>query len=133
METIRNYGITLAVFFVIDILWLGFISKKLYAKHLGYILADKTNWPAALIFYFLYIAGLIFFVINPALDKNSLLYAFAVGGLFGFITYATYDMTNLATLKDWPLIITAVDIVWGTFLNAMTAGLSYYIINLFKL
>ena len=132
METIRNYGIALAVFFAFDILWLGFISKKLYAKHLGYIMAGKTNWPAAIIFYLLYIAGLIYFVLNPALDKNSLGHAFTAGAIYGFMTYATYDMTNLATLKDWPLLITAVDIAWGTFLNAMTAGASFYIIILFK-
>lgn len=132
MEMIRNYGITMAVFFAVDIMWLGFISKKLYAKYLGYIMADQTNWPAAIIFYLLYIAGLIFFVINPALEKNSLIYAVTVGSIFGFITYATYDMTNLATLKDWPVIITIIDMMWGTFLNAATAGLSFYIINLFK-
>ncbi|NLA53960.1 MAG: DUF2177 family protein [Clostridiales bacterium] len=132
METIRNFGITLAVFFAIDILWLGLIAKKLYAKHLGHLMAQSTNWPAAIIFYLLFIVGLIFFVINPALEKNSLMYAFAVGAFYGLITYATYDMTNLATLKDWPLTITIIDIAWGTFLNAMTAGFSFYIINLFK-
>lgn len=132
METIRNYGITFAVFFAIDLLWLGFVAKNIYAKHLGYLMAENTNWPAAIIFYLLFIAGLIFFVINPAFEKDSIVYAFVVGGVFGFITYSTYDMTNLATLKDWPVIITVIDIIWGTFLNAMTAGVSFYIIRLFK-
>lgn len=132
MEMIRNYGITFVVFFAIDLLWLGLVAKNLYAKHLGYIMADKTNWPAAIIFYLLFIAGLIFFAINPALEKNSIVNAFVVGGIFGFITYSTYDMTNLATLKDWPIFITVIDIIWGTVLNSLTAGVSFYIINLFK-
>lgn len=132
MEMIRNYGITFLVFFTIDIFWLGFVAKKLYSKHLGHLMADSTNWVAALIFYSLFIVGLIFFAINPALEKDSIMYAFLVGGLFGFMTYSTYDMTNLATLRDWPVIITALDITWGTLLNGMTAGISFYIINLFK-
>lgn len=131
MELIRNYGIAFVVFFAIDILWLGFIAKNLYKEHLGFIMADKTNWLAALIFYTLFIGGLLFFAIYPALAKDSIKYAFLVGGLFGFMTYATYDMTNLATLKDWPLIISVIDIAWGTLLNSLTAGVSFYIINLF--
>lgn len=104
MNIIRNYLITLIVFFAIDILWLGFIAKKLYRDNLGYIMADKTNWPAAIIFYLVYIGGLIFFAINPALAKDNIVYALGIGALFGFMTYATYDMTNLATLKDLSIL-----------------------------
>lgn len=92
----------------------------------------KTNWIAAIIFYMAFIGGLMFFVIYPALAKDSWTYALLVGGLFGFMTYATYDMTNLATLKDWPLFTTVVDIIWGTVLNALTALVSFQIINLFN-
>ena len=132
MNIIRNYLITLIVFFAIDILWLGFIAKKLYRDNLGYIMADKTNWPAAIIFYLVYIGGLIFFAINPALAKDNIVYALGIGALFGFMTYATYDMTNLATLKDWPLKITIIDIIWGTTLNGLTAIASFYIIKLIE-
>lgn len=131
MEMIRNYLIAFVVFFAIDIVWLGFVAKNLYNQHLSHLMADSTNWVAAIIFYALFIGGLMFFAINPALEKNSIAYAFLVGGLFGFMTYSTYDMTNLATLKDWPLLITVIDITWGTVLNAMTAGISFYVINLF--
>lgn len=131
MEIVRNYAITLVVFFAVDILWLGFIAKDLYAKHLSQFMGDGTNWPAAIIFYSIFIVGLLFFAINPALAKDSIKYAFLIGGFFGFITYSTYDLTNLATLKDWPLIISIIDILWGTILNAITAGISFYIINLF--
>lgn len=132
MEVIRNYFIAFTVFFVIDIIWLGFVAKDFYDKHLGFLRSDSINWPAAIIFYAIFIGGLMFFAINPAIEKNSIISAFLIGGLFGFMTYATYDMTNLATLKDWPLIISVVDIIWGTTLNALTAGVSYYIISLFS-
>ncbi len=127
LDKLKLYLITVAVFFVVDIVWLGFISKNLYKNYLGHLMAPRVNWTAAIIFYLLYIAGLIFFVIDPALAKNSLWYAVAVGGFFGLITYGTYDLTNLATLKDWPLNITIIDLIWGTFLNASTAGITYLI------
>lgn len=131
MSVIWKYIIALVVFFVIDIAWLGFVAKNLYQKYLGHLMRPKTNWPAAIIFYMGYIAGLIFFVINPALQKGSYLYALVVGAIYGLITYATYDMTNLATLKDWPLLISIIDIIWGTVLNALTALISFFIINFF--
>ncbi len=130
MGIIKQYLIALVVFFVIDIIWLGFIAKDLYRENLGHLMRSSTNWPAAIIFYSFYIAGLIFFVVNPALEKNSIIYALLSGALFGFITYATYDMTNLATLKDWPLKITIIDIIWGTALNGLTASISFYFIKL---
>ena len=100
MGLVRNYLIVFVVFFVIDIVWLGFVAKDFYREQLGFIMASKTNWSAAIVFYLIFIGGLMFFAINPALAKDSIKYAFFVGGLFGFMTYATYDMTNLATLKD---------------------------------
>lgn len=92
-------------------------------------MADKTNWPAAIIFYMVYIIGLIFFALNPALKEGSLMYAALIGAFFGFITYATYDMTNLATLKNWPIFVTVVDIIWGTFLGSDTTSISFLIIR----
>lgn len=132
MNLLRNYIIVFIVFFAIDILWLGFVAKNLYRDHLGHLMRASTNWPAAILFYMAFIGGLIFFVINPALEKDSYTYALVIGGLFGFITYATYDMTNLATLKDWPLFITVIDITWGTVLNALTSMVSFFIINFFN-
>ena len=85
----------------------------------------------SLIYFAIVIAGLIIFAINPALEKNSITYAIIAGGLFGLMSYATYSMTNLATLRDWPLFITIIDLTWGTVLNALTAGISFYVINLF--
>ncbi len=129
MTVLRDYLITFGTFIAVDLIWLVFIAKNLYQKHLGYIMATKVNWTAALLFYAIFIAGMLFFVINPALSKQSLQYAFLAGAFFGLVTYATYDLTNLATLKDWPLIITIIDLAWGTTVSALTCSLSYFIIS----
>ena len=131
MELIRNYLITFIVYFTIEMVWLGLLARKIYEKHLGYLMADKPNLMVSLIYFIIVVWGLIFFAIYPALTKSSLSYAIIAGALFGFMTYATYIMTNLATLKDWPLFITLIDVSWGTVLNSQTAGLSFYIIKMF--
>lgn len=128
---LRNFAITFVVFMAIDLIWLGFIAKNLYSKYLGYIMTDKVNWGAAILFYVLFIIGLLFFVITPALDKNSWTYALGAGALYGLLTYATYDLTNLATLKDWPITITVIDMIWGTTLAALTSIISFSIIQRF--
>lgn len=128
-RTLKIYSITLLIFFLVDIVWLAFISRKLYEVQIGFLLAENVNWVAAGIFYLLYIGGLVFFVILPAIEKNSWTHALFAGSFFGLITYATYDLTNLATIKGWPIFVTVVDLMWGTFLNATTALLTYYIVG----
>ena len=110
-KILLGYLLTTIVFFAIDILWLGLIAKGLYQKILGHLLAEQVNWTAAIIFYLLFIVGIFVFAIMPAVEKESFQYALIYGALFGFFTYATYDLTNLATLKDWPLKIVFIDIV----------------------
>ena len=131
MDSIKLYFLTFVVFFLVDIVWLGVLSKNIYSKYLGHLMAPTVNWVAALIFYLLFIGGLVFFVVHPALLKESLQYAILAGGFFGLIAYATYDLTNLATLKDWPIMITVIDLAWGTFLNAATAGITYVVAQKF--
>lgn len=131
MIFLKKYLIALLIFFVIDILWLGLIAKGFYKDQLGFLMAEKVNWIAAIIFYSFYIIGMVFFVINPALEKESLGYALFIGGFFGLLTYGTYDMTNLATLENWPIKVTIVDIIWGTVLCSLTSTLSYLAINNF--
>ncbi|WP_394191162.1 DUF2177 family protein [Paenisporosarcina quisquiliarum] len=125
---LKIYGLTLVVFFLVDIVWLAFISTKLYEDQIGFLLKDDVNWLAAALFYLLYIAGLVFFVIRPSIEQKSVRYALLAGGFFGLVTYATYDLTNLATLSDWPIFITVVDLLWGTFLNAATAAITVYLV-----
>ncbi len=126
---VKTYIITFIVFMAIDLVWLGIVAKNLYAKHLGYIMRTNVNWVAAIVFYLLFIAGVLFFVLYPAIDKDSWRYALLAGMLFGFITYATYDLTNLATLKDWPVIITIIDLIWGAILCGATSVISFLIIQ----
>ena len=124
---LKLYAIALPVFFAIDLTWLGLIAKNFYAKHLGYLMRPDVNWTAAIIFYLLFIVGLVAFVIAPAMEKQSWLYALVYGALFGLVTYATYDLTNLATVKDWPIVITLVDLAWGAFLAASVSCVTYFI------
>ncbi len=128
---IKIYLITLPIFFAIDMIWLGFIAKDFYRENLGQLLNPNINWTAAIIFYLLFIGGLVVFVISPAIEKNSFVHALIYGALFGLITYATYDLTNLATLKDWSLTVTIVDLIWGMVLSASVSTISYFISNKF--
>lgn len=107
--------------------WLTLVAKDFYAKQIGYLMAKNPNLIAALIFYLIFIAGLVFFVITPALDKKLWMHALLAGAFFGLITYATYDLTNLATVKDWPLVITFVDLIWGIVLSASVSIITYFI------
>lgn len=125
----KIYFTALPVFFAIDMLWLGLIAKNFYAKHIGFLMKTNINWLSAIIFYLLFILGVTIFVITPALEKHSWTHALLFGALFGLITYATYDLTNLATIKDWPLIVTIIDLIWGTAVSALVCVISFFIIN----
>jgi len=124
---IKLFFISLPVFFAIDMMWLGLVAKKFYNHQLGFLMKPDINWYAAIIFYLLFIAGLVVFVITPAIDKRSWIHAILYGALFGLITYSTYDLTNLATLKNWPVIVTVVDLAWGMVLSASVSVISYLI------
>jgi uncharacterized membrane protein len=130
MENLVQYGVVLVVFFTIDMVWLGIVAKGIYSKYLGYLMSPKVNWGAALLFYLLFILGLLVFVIQPALVSQSTSDLLLKAALFGLVTYATYDLTNLATIKDWPVVITLIDLTWGMSLSVIVSGLSYIIINL---
>jgi len=120
------YVISVPVFFFIDMLWLGVIAKDFYRTKLGHLMGD-INWTAAIIFYLVFLLGLTYFAMYPAVVKGSLTAALTLGALFGFFTYATYDLTNLATLRDWPLSVVMVDILWGTVLGMVVASGTYYL------
>jgi uncharacterized membrane protein len=124
---IKLFLIALPVFFVIDMAWLVLVAKKFYQDQIGFLMKPDINWIAAIIFYLLFITGLVIYVILPAVEKHSWVHAILFGALFGLITYATYDLTNLATLKDWPILVTVVDLIWGTVLAASISGITYFI------
>ena len=124
---ITLYLITLPIFLVIDMVWLVLVAKNFYAQQIGLLMKTEIDWSAAIIFYLLFVFGLILFVIAPALEKNSWSHALIYGALFGLVTYATYDLTNLATMKNWPVLITIVDLAWGMTLAASVSIITYFI------
>ncbi len=128
---VKLYLVALVTFFALDMTWLGLIAKNLYREQIGHLLRPDVNWAAAIIFYLLFIVGLVVFVISPAVQKQSLVQALLLGAFFGLVTYATYDLTNLATTKDWPLFITLVDLVWGAVLSASVSVVTYLVYTRF--
>lgn len=120
------YLAAVPVFFIIDMVWLGFLGRGIYQKQIGYLLGD-VNWIAAIVFYLLYIVGILVFAVFPGIEAGSFWKALSLGAFFGFMAYATYDLTNLAVVRDWPLTITIIDIIWGTFLTGSVAAITYYI------
>ncbi len=125
------YLISVPIFFIVDMLWLGVIAKNFYRTRLDHLMGD-INWPAAIIFYLIFLVGLTYFAIYPASEAGAWQRASLLGALFGFFTYATYDLTNLATLRDWPLSVVVVDIVWGAILGALVSVLTYGIWSYFS-
>lgn len=124
---IKLYVVALSVFFTIDIVWIGFVAKNFYREQIGSLLKSDVNWIAAIIFYLIFIFGLVTFVIMPAVEKSSWVHALIFGALFGLVCYATYDLTNLALAKDWPLLVTIVDLIWGAVLAASVSMITYFI------
>ena len=115
------YCATVIVMIAIDLLWLGVIAKPLYQQGIGHLMAERPNLPVALLFYLLFPLGLMIFAVVPnAADVASATWSRALiaGALFGFFAYATYDLTNLATLKGWPLGLSIIDTLWGTLVSA---------------
>ena len=127
----KLFLIALAVFTAIDMVWLVLVAKNFYNRQIGFLMKPDINWTAAIIFYLLFIAGLVTFVISPAVLKHSWVHALLFGALFGLITYATYDLTNLATMKDWPVLVTIVDLAWGMVLSASVSLVTYLIYTRF--
>jgi uncharacterized membrane protein len=111
---------------MIDMIWLGLVAHKFYQSQLGHLLGP-VHWPAAIIFYLIYILGILIFAVIPGLEAGSWQKALVLGALFGFFCYATYDLTNLATLRDWPLAVALVDMLWGAVLTGSVASVSYYL------
>jgi len=128
---IKSYIASFIIFLGIDMIWLGWIAKNLYSSSIGHLMGSKVLWGPAFIFYAIFVVGILFFVVFPAIQKNNWLYALGAGAFFGFVTYATYDLTNLATLKDWPVMVTIIDLCWGSFLSASVSVLSYFTITRF--
>ena len=114
---------------LLDFIWLGYAAKKLYHSEMGTLLLEKPNMSAAFLFYVIYVVGVVIFVLNPALEKDSLTYAVGYGALFGLVAYATYDLTGLAVIKGFTPKIVVIDLLWGMFLSAVVAGVTYLVVQ----
>ena len=126
MKYIGLFFITTLVFFAIDMLWLGVIAKNFYREKLSFIFTGEVNWLPAVIFYLIYIGGILYFAILPGISSDNWKMVLLNGAVLGFLCYSTYDLTNMATIKQWPLIVVVVDIIWGTVLTGSVAVLSYF-------
>jgi uncharacterized membrane protein len=124
MQLVIAYLAAAVAMLVIDLVWLGLIAPSFYKEQLGPLMADQINWTAGLAFYFLYIFGLVVFVVQPALVTGSMWHAVMYGALFGLVAYATYDLTNLATMKGFPWKLALVDMTWGAVLTALVAAIA---------
>lgn len=127
MSFIKLYLISFPIFCVIDLLWVGVIGKNFYKEQIGHLMSPEIRWGAALLFYFLYLFGLVFFAVSPANKENSWIQALVYGALFGLICYSTYDLTNLATLIKWPIKMVYYDLVWGAFASGIVSVITYLI------
>jgi uncharacterized membrane protein len=123
----KLYFATLIAFFAIDMVWLGLVARTFYRNYLGFLLTPTANWIAAALFYLLFILGVLVFVVVPGLQDNSLKATLLRAALFGLVTYATYDLTNLATVKNWPVLITVIDMAWGTVLSVLVSYISFMV------
>lgn len=129
MELFIQIVAAAAIMGILDFFWLGYIAKKLYHSEIGSLLLEKPNMPAALVFYVIYVIGVLVFVIGPAIDSDSWVYALSYGALFGIVAYATYDLTNLATIKGFSKKIVAIDLIWGMFITAATAVGTFFVVQ----
>jgi len=132
MQFFIAYISGLIAFLLIDIIWLKYIALSFYRAQIGHLMVDKPNLGIALVFYLVYIVGVVVLAVNPALEKGQWTTAILYGGLLGFVAYGTYDITNLATLKSWPNIVAIVDMVWGTVLTASVATIAYFVTSILK-
>jgi uncharacterized membrane protein len=121
-RVVAAYAGTAIVMVTLDMLWLGVIAKPLYQQGIGHLMAERPNVGVAVVFYLVYALGVLIFAVSPQHNGSSWTTTLAMGALFGFFAYATYDLTNLATLRDWPLGLSLIDIGWGTVVSAASAA-----------
>lgn len=125
MPFLKYYLFAILAFFPLDMLWLGWLARPFYQKQMGHWMADKTDWPTAIVFYFLFLSGLVYFVVLPSIHSSST-QVLLRGAFFGLITYGTYELTNRAVLANWPYTLVIVDILWGIVLCAVVSWVSWY-------
>ena len=127
LQFLKLYGVGAVVCFGLDAVWLGVVARGFYQRHLGYLMRPDVRWVPAVLFYLLYVAALVVFVVWPAVERQSLVRAVALGAFFGLAAYAAYDLTSLALIRDYPLVAALVDLAWGATLSAVVSGVVYLV------
>jgi uncharacterized membrane protein len=122
---LKLYSVAVVTFLVIDLVWLGVVARSFYQEQMGHLMRPTVNWAAAFAFYLIFVLGIVVLSVMPAVDRESLTHAIILGGLLGLVTYAAYDLTNLATLDGFPLKVALVDLVWGTVLCATVSAVTF--------
>jgi uncharacterized membrane protein len=122
---LKLYAVAVITFLVIDLIWLGVVARSFYQGQIGHLMRANVNWAAAILFYLVFVSGIVLLAVWPAIEHQSLARAVLLGALLGLVTYAAYDLTNLATLQGFPLTVALVDMVWGTVLCATVSTLTY--------
>lgn len=122
---LKLYAIALPTFLVIDLVWLGVVARSFYQAQLGHLMRSDVNWIAAVAFYLLFVVGIVVLVVWPAIERQSLTRAILLGGLLGVVTYSAYDLTNLAVLDGFPLVVALVDVAWGAVLCGGVSAITY--------
>jgi len=122
---LKLYGLTALVFFAIDLVWIGVVAAGFYQRHIGHLLRPDVLWAPALVFYLLYIAGLLVFAVLPGLEAGALTRTLALGAFFGLVAYATFDLTCMALLRDFPLVVVVVDLMWGMVLTTSVSAAGF--------
>lgn len=125
MQLFVSWITAAVVFGAADAIWLSQVGPRLYRPLIGEMLRDKILLAPAAAFYLIYVTGLVFLAIAPALQKQSWSHAAITGAVLGFVAYATYDLTNHATLRVWDIRVTLADMAWGAFASALTASVAY--------
>ncbi len=128
MEFVKHFAVIAGLFVVFDSIWIAGIANKFYKSQIGELLLKKPKFGAAVLFYIIYIVAMVVFVLTPGLQQ-SLLWVVAHAAAFGLAMYATYDLTNLSTLKNWPVKLTVVDLAWGTFITTLVTTIAYTIFH----
>jgi uncharacterized membrane protein len=123
---IKLYAVAVITFLVIDLIWLGVIARSFYQAQIGHLLREDVNWAAAIVFYLVFVAGIVVLVVQPAIEHQSVIRALVLGAVLGLVTYAAYDLTNLATLRDFPLTVAIVDLAWGAVLCSTVSVITYF-------
>ena len=123
----KLYAVALTAFLIIDLIWLGVVARSFYQAQMGHLMRANVNWAAAILFYLIFVAGIVVLVVWPAIEQKSLAQAIVLGAVLGLVTYAAYDLTNLATLEGFPITVAIVDLVWGAVLCSTVSAVTYLV------